>query len=198
MKYDINSISKRKKNIEIIKKILGVMLIIFIYNLILIFLSSDDLNDKVNLFGYKAYIITSNSMEPVIHLDDAVIVKKCKESSLAVGDIITFSQNGEVITHRILEIEENQQREYITKGDNNNIEDIEKVLYSNIEGKKVLIIPYLGKIIKIIDNKLIVLIVVLILLILCFNNIQEKEKLENRREKKRIEEEKQRNSYKGY
>ena len=43
MKYDINSINKRKKNIKILKKILGVILIILIYNIILAFLSSDGL-----------------------------------------------------------------------------------------------------------------------------------------------------------
>ena len=47
MKYDIDSINKRKKNIEIIQKILGIILIIMIYNMILIFISSDNLNHGV-------------------------------------------------------------------------------------------------------------------------------------------------------
>ena len=193
MKYDIDSINKRKKNIEIIQKILGIILIIMIYNMILIFISSDNLNNGVGLFGYKACIITSSSMEPSIYYGDVVVIKECKEKELQTGDVITFKQNQEVITHRILKIEENQQngeKTYITKGDNNNIEDTEKITYSKIEGKCVLTIPYLGKTILALDNKIIVLIIILIILILSFYKIQRYEKIENRREKKKIEESK--------
>ena len=131
-------------------------------------------------------------MEPSIHFGDVILVKKCKENKLNIGDIITFKNNNEVITHRILEIEKNEGKEtlYITKGDNNNTEDIGKVTFSSIIGKSVLIIPYLGKIIMAIDNKLIFLIIILIILILVFMKIQKQEKIENRREKKRIENEK--------
>lgn len=196
MKYDIDSINKRKKNIEIVQRILGVILIILIYNMILTFISSDNLDTGVGLFGYKACIITSSSMEPTINYGDVVVIKECKEKDLQTGDVITFRQNQEVITHRILKIEENPQnaeKTYITKGDNNNIEDTEKITYSKIQGKCVLTIPYLGKAILVLDNKIIILIIILILLILCFYRIQKQEKIENRREKKRIEERKRKN-----
>ena len=194
MRYDIEAINKRKKNVEIFRRIIGVILIILIYNIILIFISSDNFNIGINLFGYKSYIITSKSMEPSIHFGDVILVKKCKENKLNIGDIITFKNNNEVITHRILEIEKSEGKEtlYITKGDNNNTEDIGKVTFSSIIGKSVLIIPYLGKIIMAIDNKLIFLIIILIILILVFMKIQKQEKIENRREKKRIENEKSR------
>ena len=51
MKYDIDSINKRKKNIEIIQKILEIVLIIIIYNMILTFISSNNLNNGIGLFG---------------------------------------------------------------------------------------------------------------------------------------------------
>ena len=132
-------------------------------------------------------------MEPSIYYGDVVVIKECKEKELQTGDVITFKQNQEVITHRILKIEENQQngeKTYITKGDNNNIEDTEKITYSKIEGKCVLTIPYLGKTILALDNKIIVLLIILIILILSFYKIQRYEKIENRREKKKIEESK--------
>lgn len=195
MKYDVESIKKRKQRIEQIKKIMAVILVILVYNLILVFISSDTFNNGMGIFGYKAYIITSTSMEPSINLGDVVIVKKCKENKLQTGDIITFKTKNEIITHRILKIEDNGllPNTYSTKGDNNNIEDIEKVTYSNIEGKKVVVIPYLGKIIMMIDNKIIFLIIVLIILIICFLKMQKQDKIENRREKKKIEEEKNKN-----
>ena len=191
MKYDVNSINKRKKYANTIKKILAVILVILIYNIILIFISSE--NHRIGLFGYRAYIITSDSMEPSIKHGDVVIVKKSKEENLQTGDVITFEQNQELITHRIQKIEEDQttnEKTYITKGDNNNIEDSENIKFSAIIGKCILTIPYLGNIISVLENKLIVLIIILIILILFFLKIQKQEKLENRREKKKIEESK--------
>ena len=69
-------------------------------------------------------------------------------------------------------------------------EDTEKVTYSKIAGKCVLTIPHLGKIILMLDSKIIVLVIILIILILSFYKIQKYEKMENRREKKKIEENK--------
>lgn len=194
MKYDIESINKRKKNMKYIKIIIGIILVIMIYNMVLLLISSDKLDGTISLFGYKAFIITSNSMEPNIHLGDAVVTRKCKQKDLEVGDIVTYKQNYEYVTHRIIKVEEkNQEGEtiYITKGDNNNLEDSEKVGYSKIIGKKVLIIPYLGKVVEILDNKMIGLIIILILLVLSFYIIQREEKMENRREKRRIEQAKE-------
>ena len=191
MKYDVDSINKRKKYANTVKKVLAVILVILIYNIILIFISAE--NDGIELFGYRAYVITSDSMEPAINNGDAIVVKNCEEEDLQTGDVITFEQNQEVITHRIQKIEEDQttkEKTYITKGDNNNIADSENIKYSAIIGKCILTIPYLGKIILVLENKLIILIIILIILIVFFFKIQKQEKLENRREKKKIEEEK--------
>lgn len=191
MKYDVDSINKRKKYANTVKKVLAVILVILIYNIILIFISAE--NDGIELFGYRAYVITSDSMEPAINNGDAIVVKNCEEEDLQTGDVITFEQKQEVITHRIQKIEEDQttkEKTYITKGDNNNMEDSEHINFSAIIGKCVLTIPYLGNIISVLENKLIILIIILIILILFFLKIQKQEKLENRREKKKIEEEK--------
>lgn len=200
MKYDTKSIQKRKNSIEIAKKFLCIVLIIFIYNMVLLFISSIKQENGMSLFGYKAYIITTNSMEPSIYSGDVVIVKKCKENKLQKGDVITFWQDQELITHRIARIEEDAEetqekqdtKKYITKGDNNNVEDEQKKTLNDIEGKVVLVIPKFGKIILSLENKIIFLVVILIILVLCFFKIQKQEKRENRREKKRIEDEKNR------
>ena len=55
-------------------------------------------------------------------LDSIVITpngKKCM-GDIQEGDVITFTQEGEVITHRITKIDvEESGTKYITKGDNN-------------------------------------------------------------------------------
>lgn len=191
MKYDTESIQKRKKNIEIAKKILWIILIIFIYNMVLLFISSIKHENGISLFSYKAYSITTNSMEPSICSGDVVIVRKVKEEKLQKGDVITFWQGQELITHRIAEVEEeSSDKKYVTKGDNNNTEDLQKINFEEIEGKVVLVIPKLGKILSALENQIIFLVIILMILIICFFNIQKQEKRDNRREKKKIEEEK--------
>ena len=191
MKYDIESINKRKENVKIAKKVIEIIAIILIYNIILIALSSANKISVVNILGYKSYIIKTNSMEPTISINDVVITKKVKKEKIKKGDVITFLQDGEVITHRITQIEDNGN--YTTKGDNNNIEDTFKITYENIEGKHILTIPYLGKIVQAIDNKIVFLIITLIILIFMLITIQNQEKRENRREKKKIEDKKRGN-----
>ena len=191
MKYDIESINKRKENVKIAKKVIEIIAIILIYNIILIALSSANKISVVNILGYKSYIIKTNSMEPTISINDVVITKKVKKEKIKKGDVITFLQDGEVITHRITQIDDNGN--YTTKGDNNNIEDTFKITYENIEGKHILTIPYLGKIVQALDNKIVFLIITLIILIFMFITILNQEKRENRREKKKIEDKKREN-----
>lgn len=191
MKYDKESINKRNQNKKIAKKIIDIILIILVYNIILVAISNMDKLDEINIFGYKAYAIKSDSMEPTIKNGDVIIIKKIPEEKLEDGDIITFKQNAEIITHRISKIEEEEnEKKYITKGDNNNLEDSAKITYQEIKGKKVITIPYLGKIMNILENKIVFLIILLIILIICFYKIQKQEKSEIRREKKKIEDEK--------
>lgn len=190
MKYDKDSINKKKQKIKIIKKVLEIVTIILIYNIILSVVSSTNKISIINVFGYKSYIIKTNSMEPTININDVLITKKVKKDEIKTGDIITFIKNGEIITHRITQITEND--EYTTKGDNNNIEDSFTISYENIEGKHILTIPHLGKIVGMLDNKILFLIIILIILIFIFAIIQKQEKKDERREKKRIEDEKRR------
>ncbi len=190
MKYDVESINKRKEKEKIVKRIIEIIAIILIYNIILIIISSINGKD-FSILGYKAYIVNTNSMEPTIKVGDIVIIKKVKAEKLNQGDVITFTQEGEVITHRITKIEtEEKSTQYVTKGDNNNTEDTLKIKYEDIIGKEILTIPQLGKAMQLLDSKIILLIIILIILICAFVKIQKKEKLENRREKKKIEESK--------
>ena len=190
MKYDVESINKRKENAKIFKKIIEIFAIILIYNIILVAISIENNDEIMNMFGYKAYVIKTNSMEPTINVNDVVINKKVKQEELNIGDVITFLNDGEVITHRITQIDgDDVVTLYTTKGDNNNIEDICKITYENIKGKHILTIPYLGKIVQLLENKLLFLIILLIVLIFIFIQLQNQEKKDNRREKKKIEEE---------
>ena len=94
---------------------------------------SKDTNIKP--FGIQILKVQSNSMSPEFRKEDIIVIKKEKEYE--VGDIITFkTKDGNLITHRIIEKNEN---EFITKGDNNNTKDEEKITSSCIQGKVIFV-----------------------------------------------------------
>lgn len=188
MRYDIESIERRKNTSKTFKRILHIVSIILIYNAVLLFFSSMNKMQGFSLLGYQAFVITTNSMEPSIKHGDAVLTKKPKVKDLKEGDIITFNRNNEAITHRILRIDKEEDNYYyVTKGDNNNVEDKQRVEFDDIEGKKVVTFPKLGYVIEAAENQLIILILTLVVLIFLLAKIQSEERKYNRREKKKNE-----------
>ena len=92
---------------------------------------------------YKIVAIGSGSMEPIISKGDSVIIKEYDSfEDIKVGDIVSFRNNiGVNVVHRVDEIDNGL---FITKGDSNNKQDDGKLRYTDIQGKVVLTIPYLG------------------------------------------------------
>lgn len=192
MKYDTESIKRRKSINNRIKKIVFIFIVIILYNITLLYMSYIDKFETPSFYIYKAYIITTTSMEPSIKENDVVIIKKCKDDDLKIDDIITFKSDNEIITHRIVGKAENGEEgyDYVTKGDNNKTEDSQTLTIDDIEGKVILKIPYLGKVVNLLKSGIVIILVVLIFLITYLNKIEMKEKSETRREKKKIEDKK--------
>ena len=77
---------------------------------------------KHDVFGYRFYTIMSGSMEPTIHVGDAVISKE--KADYKEQDVIAFQHGDAITVHRIIGVtEENGTKFFKTKGDNNNTED---------------------------------------------------------------------------
>lgn len=99
------------------------------------------------LFGYEIYGILSQSMEPKIATGSVVYVQNVDPADVEVGDIITFKMDTKsevVATHRVVEILEDE-RAFVTKGDNNDTEDSSPVSYERLLGVVVFSLPYLGE-----------------------------------------------------
>lgn len=191
MKYDIDDIQKRKELHARIRKLVYIFLVIILYNIVLLYMSYIDKFDTPSFYIYKAYVITTNSMEPELKEDDVVVIKKAKADNLKQGDIITFKQNGETITHRIVQIDDIEDGKlYITKGDNNNVQDEQGLRFDQIEGKLVIKIPQLGKMVASFKNGIIIVLVLLISAIIYLNRITAKERSNIRRAKKKLEDNK--------
>ncbi len=74
--------------------------------------------DYVNVFGYTFFEVASGSMGEAIHISDMVIVKI--NSSYDVGDVITYYNDGDFITHRVVSIDNDK---IICRGDANTSND---------------------------------------------------------------------------
>lgn len=145
-----------------------ILAVLFINSVILI--SSWINPDEVpGFFGWKPFITLSGSMETEIFAGDLAIVREVPAETLKIGDVIAFKQGDIVITHRIIKIQnENGSLEFITKGDNNNTQDLLPVKSENVEGKYMFKIAKLGNVAMFVQTPLgtIVVIAVPILIIL--------------------------------
>ena len=122
-------------------------------------------------------------MAPTIDTGDIVFIKETQE--INKDDIISFKVNGSVVTHRVVDIiqDENNEVQYRTKGDANPTEDIETANMNNIEGKYFFKIPKVGTVILFLKTKEGLFILICIFALGMFFTRDKGEK-EEKREKK--------------
>lgn len=110
--------------------------------IILLLNAVSSMSDSVyNLTRFRSYTVLSGSMEPEFYPGDMVVVIKPNTSNLVQNDIITFTMDGEIVTHRIIE---KTPEGFITQGDNNNVQDSQVITPENIIGKVAFSIPKAG------------------------------------------------------
>ncbi len=100
---------------------------------------------SLNIGGHTVFTVKSGSMEPAIKAGSVVFDKK--QENYKVGDIITFKveNSKDTITHRIIGIAgQGLETNFIIKGDANSSPDTKPVMKSNVVGKVLFSIPYLG------------------------------------------------------
>lgn len=142
------------KALKIIRSIfvwLMVALAVFMMIFTIISVSTFDRADR-NLFGYKAFIVLSDSMSKTdFNAGDLVLVKEVDPSTLKEGDIIAYtSQNtsnyGETVTHKIRKIttDANGEPGFVTYGTTTDTDDETVVTYPYVLGKYSSRIPKVG------------------------------------------------------
>lgn len=94
------------------------------------------------LFYIEPMVVVSGSMEPS-YMKGSLLYVKEDTGGIKTGDAITFYRNGELVTHRVVEINADEKT-YITKGDANQVNDAEPVAWSDVAGVPVFDIPVLG------------------------------------------------------
>jgi signal peptidase len=103
-----------------------------------------------SVLGITPMVVLSGSMsgdaEDHIEVGDLIFVGKTEAEELEVGDVIAFMEGKVVVTHRIIEIQrdENGVLLFTTKGDANNAQDQRPVTASNLVGIYKARIPKVG------------------------------------------------------
>ena len=143
-----------KKVINTVKNIV-VWLVVIVAVCMMVFtivsVTTFNRNDR-HLFGYRAYVVTSDSMSKTdFDAGDLILVKNVDPATLKEGDIITYmSQNpesfGETITHKIRSItkDANGNPGFITYGTTTDTDDATIVTYPYVLGKYEKAIPNIG------------------------------------------------------
>ena len=118
-----------KKALKIILNVLAWVLLIFALLVTILVFSSGRNNGVSSLFGFIPMTVETASMEPTFKVDDLIICREVDDiNSLQEGDVITFwtmiQGKREKNTHRIVSIlDENGTRSFVTRGDNNGLDD---------------------------------------------------------------------------
>lgn len=129
-----------KKVLGTIVNVLAWIVLIFALLITILVFTSERNNGVPNLFGIMPMTVESDSMNPTFKKGDLIFVKQVDLFELKKDDVITFYaivDNTRIKnTHRIVEInEEGKTRTFITRGDNNPVNDESRVSASDIIGK---------------------------------------------------------------
>ena len=132
-----------KKALRIVGNILTALILIFaLFVMIFTVISVNTVNrEDASIFGYKPYIVLSDSMQDTFEVGDMVISKSVDVSTLEPGDIITFSSidranYGKTVTHKIREITTYEgEPAFVTYGTTTGVDDAYPVPFANVTGQ---------------------------------------------------------------
>lgn len=133
-----------KKTLKVTSTIITVLIFVLAIYIMVFGAIARKNNKLLNFFGYSYSYVPTDSMvgdnDDSFDAGSIVISKKVKFESLKVGDIIiyqnTTSNNVDIlVVHRIVEVLEDNS--YITKGDNNSVNDTVSVTNDNYQAKVI-------------------------------------------------------------
>lgn len=141
-----------KKALNIAGKVVtGLVLAFTVFVMIFTVISVNTLNrEDASLFGYKPYIVLSDSMRDTFAVGDMSVSKTVEPETLEPGDIITFKSidpvnYGSVVTHKIREITTHEgEPAFVTYGTTTGVNDAYPVPFDNVIGEYQFRLPKMG------------------------------------------------------
>ena len=149
-----------EKILNIGKKVItSLVVIVALFAMIFAIISVSTIDsDKRSIFGYKFFVVLSDSMSATdFSTGDMIVVKEVDVNDLKEDDIITFysadsKSIGEIITHKIRSVVKNENdgtlRGFVTYGTTTNTDDETLVEPNHVIGKYQFNIPKLGHFIE--------------------------------------------------
>lgn len=144
-----------KKTLNIMKNILVWLVVALAVCMMIFTIVSVNTFDRMDrsLFGFKAFIVLSDSMSATdFNAGDLVLVKETDPATLKEGDIISYQSTntenyGEVVTHKIRKLTTDAEGNpgFITYGTTTDVDDENIVTYSFVIGKYQTKLPSVGK-----------------------------------------------------
>lgn len=115
--------------------------------------------------GFKFLNILTGSMTPTMPINTVVVVKKIPIDQVELGDVITFKMGDSNVTHRVVEINNSGRNTVLyTQGDAaQNQGSRETVTEDNFVGVVIFHIPYLGVLLNLIKDNIIIITVCIVL-----------------------------------
>lgn len=115
--------------------------------------------------GFKFLNILTGSMTPTMPVNTVVVVKKIPIDQVELGDVITFKMGDSNVTHRVVEINNSGRNTVLyTQGDAaQNQGSRDTVTEDNFVGVVVFHIPYLGVLLNLIKDNIIIITVCIVL-----------------------------------
>ena len=166
-------ISNGSRIFSVVRKAFIYCLSVFIVIIEVVFAASKSPNKS--LFGFRYYVVLTDSMVPEFSSGDVVFVRISNAKDINKGDVITFnpSSGGEAyLTHRVTEKLTNYQGSGVTcfrtKGDANNTEDSFLIDESRVIGKVQFHVPKLGVVVRFVQLRWYFIIPLIILILVFF------------------------------
>jgi len=142
---DFNRMNKRQSLYQILRFAMIVSSALMIWKGLMVVTGSES----------PIVVVLSGSMEPAFHRGDLLFLTNYKEEPVRVGEIVVFKVEGRdiPIVHRVIKLHEKVDGsvKFLTKGDNNNVDD--RGLYApgqlwltkkDIVGRARGFLPYVG------------------------------------------------------
>lgn len=151
-----------KKYIKIIFNfIMTIVVIIVLLFALLNFFSGPE---KKGLFGYKGFIVLSDSMKPSFEAGDYIIDKMVDLKTIQVGDVVSYyDKSDQIVTHRVVEI---TPQGYVLQGDGNEVTDTTFVTNENYIGRQAYSVSKLGTIMLKLSHPLVLVGISLLFLLM--------------------------------
>ena len=168
----------KKKRFLIVKVILIVIISVIIGFGIYTWNNEMMMGSKLPMpLGFGVAEVLSDSMYPTFETGDVVVI--VPQDKYEIGDIVAFQDGSMVVTHRIIDVNENG--DFVTKGDlpSNAVDDLPlKEIY--IYGKVVKKFDNVGPIIRVIKSPVVSVIILIIAALLFVLSAKKEKESENK------------------